>query len=163
MDFSLMNSHEKLSAEVSLVAPNSPEEWKQYHTIRRQELFEMDGRVNPDYSENHPDDLKPQNLARVLKRDHEIIGTVRIDLQNDNTAILRLVAIKSSMQKKGLGKILIQLAERQAADLGKNVILINADPPVVDFYEKIGYRRSEWKDPTQADWFSDCIKMIKKM
>ena len=46
------------SDEYSLRAPETREEWQQYHAIRRGVLWERRGHYGV-YDENHPDEYKP--------------------------------------------------------------------------------------------------------
>lgn len=53
---------------------------------------------------------------------------------------LRQMAVKSGLQGKGIGKVLIQFAENIARDRGYNVICMHARKNVVGFYAKLGYQ-----------------------
>jgi hypothetical protein len=90
------------------VAPNryalrpvrSPQEWATYHAIRRQIIFAalVPGRA---YDEHDRDEIAPGNVPHVLLRDGEIVGVVRIDLIGQSRAGLRLVGIRSDLQRQG--------------------------------------------------------------
>ena len=62
-----------------LRAPEGPEEWAAYHTIRRTALFEP---YHPEivYDPDHPDERAPGNHPLVLVKDGDVVGTIRIDL-----------------------------------------------------------------------------------
>ena len=122
----------------------SPQEWAAYHAIRRQAIFAA---LLPDqaYDENDPDEVAPGNFPHVLLRDGKIVGVVRIDLIGSR-ACLRLVGIRSDLQRQGHGRVLLRLAEDAARRLGKTEIIINAHPTSLAFYLANGYRQGEWGD-----------------
>jgi GNAT superfamily N-acetyltransferase len=103
----------------------SPQEWAAYHAIRRQAIFAalLPGQA---YDETDPDEVAPGNLPHVLLHDGEIVGVVRIDLIGPSRAGLRLVGIRSDLQRQGHGRVLLRLAEEAARLLGRTEIIINA-------------------------------------
>ena len=84
-----------------LVDVRDPADWKAYHALRRQELFEARGRHGV-YDENYPDEYGPDMYHLMLKLDGCPIGTTRLDVRQDGTAIFRLVAIAAEFQRQGM-------------------------------------------------------------
>jgi GNAT superfamily N-acetyltransferase len=123
----------------------SPQEWAAYHAIRRQAIFAalLPGQA---YDETDPDEVAPGNFPHVLLHDGEIMGVVRIDLIGPSRAGLRLVGIRSDLQRQGHGRVLLRLAEGTARRLGRTEIIINAHPTSLAFYLANGYRQGEWRD-----------------
>lgn len=134
-----------------------------YHDIRKRVLFSMEGRINPDYDPNHPDETKEGHYPLVLVEDERVIGTVRIDKYADSSVIFRLMAVEPDFQRKGYGRSLIQLAEKFSLALGRKTVLLNADPDAVTFYEKCGFKRSEWQEENKGAWIDDAISMEKTL
>src|SRR5215470_5204586 len=129
----------------ALLPVRSPQEWAAYHAIRRQAIFAalLPGQA---YDEPDPDEIAPGNFPPVLLRDGEIVGVVRIDLIGQSQAGLRLVGIRSDLQRQGHGRVLLRLAEDAARLLGRTQIIINAHPTSLAFYLANGYRQGEWDD-----------------
>jgi Acetyltransferase (GNAT) domain len=121
----------------------SPQEWAACHAIRRQAIFAA---LLPDqaYDENDPDEIAPGNFPHVLLRDGEIVGVVRIDVIGPSRAGLRLVGVRSDLQRQG--RVLLRLAEDAARLLGTTEITISAHPASLAFYLANGYRQGEWED-----------------
>jgi len=121
-----------------LVTPTSAEAWHAYHDIRRRVLYERRGRFGV-YDSNHPDDRSPNNFPKVLVLGSQYIGAVRIDIV-DRMAYLRSVAITEPDQRRGFGRVMINLAESFARGLGAKRVESGVAPDAVVFYEKCGYR-----------------------
>ena len=122
-----------------LRTPQSDEEWRAFHTIRRKVLFEDRGKTEP-YIENHPDDSKPGNHPLVLLYRGVVIGVMRIDVSG-TVAWFRRVAISDDLQRAGHGRALLHLAEAFAKAEGCDEIRSNAAVEAVGFYERCGYTR----------------------
>jgi GNAT superfamily N-acetyltransferase len=71
----------------------------------------------------------------------KIVGVVRIDLIGSSRAGLRLVGIRSDLQRQGHGRVLLRLAEDAARLLGKTEIIINPLPDVA------GVLPRQWLSP----------------
>jgi GNAT superfamily N-acetyltransferase len=123
-----------------LRAPNTPQQWRYYHDIRRQVLWESRGRFGV-YDEAHPDEYKPGNFPLLLTLAGEAIGVLRIDIDGTR-AIFRRVAIRESWQGQGHGRQLMRMAEGFAKDRGCRHLFSDVDPEAVGFYEKCGFERN---------------------
>ncbi|MDO3434202.1 GNAT family N-acetyltransferase [Rhizobium sp. CBN3] len=113
------------------------EEWQAYHAIRRHVLCELRGLDG--YDDRHPDEHKPGNIPLLLWKDGLALGTVRLDLSNDKTGVVRLVAIMPDYQRQGLGRILMSEVERLSAEHGLKRLEVHAAPDAVPFYDKLGW------------------------
>ena len=122
-----------------LRAPETPDDWHQYHTIRRRVLWERRGKFG-SYDENHPDEYKVGNYPLLLTCREAVIGVVRIDVDGA-TATLRRVAIREDIQRSGHGRVLLALAEAFALRHGCNHLYSFVSPDAVDFYSKCGFHR----------------------
>ncbi len=74
----------------------------------------------------------------VLKRDVEVVGTARI-FQTGEAAIVGRVAIAPELRGQRLGALVMEVAERWAADQGLPVVELHAQRQVTGFYERLGY------------------------
>jgi GNAT superfamily N-acetyltransferase len=124
-----------------LRAPDSAEDWKAYHGIRRKVLFENRGQSGV-YDENHPDERREGNYPLLLLLEGEPIGVIRVDI-NGLQAIFRRVAIREDLQRSGHGRVLLTLAESFAQSKGCNYILSAVAPDAVGFYERCGYTHGQ--------------------
>ena len=59
---------------------------------------------------------------------------------------LRLIGIRTDLQRQGHGAVLLRLAERAAQELGRTEVVINAHPTSLTFYLANGYAEGEWRD-----------------
>ena len=123
----------------------SAADWRAYHTIRRDSIFAPLLPGQP-YDETNADEFTPENLPHVLVYRDDIVGAVRIDLIDDVQVGLRLIGIRTGLQRQGHGAALLRLAEQIAAGLGRRQVVINAHPTSLRFYLANGYARGDWKD-----------------
>lgn len=129
----------------ALRTPQTEEEWRAFHAIRRKVLFENRGKTEV-YIENHPDDLKPGNYPLILVYGDDVIGVLRLDIAA-SVAWLRRVAIREDLQRQGHGRALLRLAESFAKAKGCDEIRSNAAVEAVEFYERCGYVRESSLQP----------------
>lgn len=120
-----------------MVHVKSDEQWQAYHAIRRHVLFELRGRF--DYDERHPDEYLETHIPLLLLRGGIGVGTARLDIENDRTGVVRLVAILPEFQKQGLGRTLLGAIERLAAERGLVRLYVHAAPNAVGFYARMGW------------------------
>jgi N-acetylglutamate synthase-like GNAT family acetyltransferase len=88
----------------------------------------------------------PGRLPHVLAHEGGVVGTVRIDLIDATQAGLRLIGIRTDLQRRGHGAVLLQLAEEMARTAGRREIIINAHPTSLTFYLANGYAEGDWRD-----------------
>ncbi|KQT44788.1 hypothetical protein ASG47_15250 [Devosia sp. Leaf420] len=143
-----------------LVAVTEPQDWVDFHAIRRQELFEAKGRFGV-YNDKHPDDLADFAHPYLLKKDGRALGTVRLDLFGEGKAAVRLVAITRDAQGAGHGRVMEQLLTDRARALGVHTLLVNAAAEALGFYEKTGWERFEWDRDELVGIAESCIQMRK--
>ncbi|MFN2567718.1 MAG: GNAT family N-acetyltransferase [Gemmatimonadaceae bacterium] len=127
-----------------LRVPRSDDEWAAYHTIRRTVLFERRGRFGV-YDAAHPDEHQPGHYPFLLFHDREPVGTIRIDVADDE-AIFRRVAVHQDLQRQGHGRKMLELAETFVRTQSRSRIRSHVDPDAVGFYERCGFRRERIDD-----------------
>jgi predicted GNAT family N-acyltransferase len=92
-----------------------------------------------DFSEqdlaNEKDDV---HLAAY--EDDEMLGCCLLTQEEQGVVRLRQMAVKSGLQGKGLGRVLMQFAENIARDRGNKKMTMHARKTAAGFYEKQGYR-----------------------
>ena len=145
-----------------LVDVKDPADWMAYHAIRRQELFEARGRHGL-YDENYPGEYEPNMDHLMLKLDGRPIGTTRLDVRQDGTAVFRLVAISADVQGQGHGRVMAGLVEGRARQHGVHTLFVNAARPAHGFYLAMGWHDHIW-DATELTGISvDAIQMRKHL
>ncbi len=112
--------------EHTLTIVSTPEDWEVYHNIRLKELFEAKGRIGI-YDANRPEERASSNFPLLLKLGGQGIGTTRLDVRTNDTAIIRLVAIINTKQSVGHGRVLADMVENLARGKGVKKLLVNAD------------------------------------
>ena len=142
--------------EHSLHRPDSEDDWRAYHLIRREVLFENRGSFGV-YDENHPDEFAKGNHPLILVYRSIPIGVIRVDVR-DQVAWFRRVAVRRDLQRAGHGRVLLSLAENFAREQSCYEVRSNVAIDAVAFYERCGYSRG---DATLAA--SESIHMVKRL
>jgi len=145
-----------------LVVVTRPDDWEAYHAIRRVELFEARGRIGV-YDRGHPDESAPGHFPLLLKWNGRGIATTRLDVRAAGVAIVRLVAVVKTEQRKGHGRALADRTEVFARDRGVTRLLVNAAADAVGFYERIGFMREVWNAAELIGWNADSVQMAKSL
>ena len=82
-----------------------------------------------------------------------------VPIDNEEIRIMQ-VAIDESRQHEGIGKKLIEYAEKTAKEIGYSVMVMHAMLSVVGFYEKIGFKQ-------EGDLFEEkginFVRMVKEL
>ena len=120
-----------------LRTPSNSAEWKAYHDIRRQVLFEARGKFGT-YDEKHPDENAAGNHPKLLMYLGAPVGTIRIDIDT-TMACFRRVAIRADVQGLGHGRVLLSLAQRFAIDHDCLQLASFVAPDAVGFYQSCGF------------------------
>ncbi|MFQ0815350.1 hypothetical protein AVM02_02295 [Brucella anthropi] len=121
----------------TLTLIENAEDFSAYHQIRHHVLFGG----SQQYICNGPEEVKDENLSLLLKLDGVPIGTARLDQKSAQTAIVRLVAVVSDLQRAGHGTALMDHVEQLAKSLGIRELLVHAFPAATGFYLRLGYTR----------------------
>ncbi|WP_254841342.1 GNAT family N-acetyltransferase [Natronomonas marina] len=67
------------------------------------------------------------------------VGAARLRAYDDATAKVERVAVLASERGRGLGRELMDAVETQAIGDGYEAVVLHAQVPVVEFYERLGY------------------------
>lgn len=91
--------------------------------------------------------------------DELIGGLIMVPIDNEEIRIMQ-VAIDENRQHEGIGKKLIEYAEKTAKEIGYSVMVMHAMLSVVGFYEKIGFKQ-------EGDLFEEkginFVRMVKEL
>ena len=144
-----------------LVEVTRESDWRDYHTIRREVLWEARGRTS--YNDRNRDEYLPANHPLLLRFHGRAIGTTRLDDFGNGTGAVRLVAIVGDLQRRGHGRKLGELVEDYARSLGMTTLFVNAAPEAVGYYEKLGWHRFIWDETEALGIASDATQMTKNL
>jgi len=87
------------------------------------------------------DDLSKdlQDVLLVASRGSDVIGCAILHSIDKEVVRLRAMAVTPVIQKNGIGRMLVEEAERVACQQGYTRIILHARIVAVGFYEKMGY------------------------
>jgi predicted GNAT family N-acyltransferase len=86
------------------------------------------------------DGLDPVCMHFLAFRDGEAVGTARLRVTGDGHAKAERVAVLRSVRRSGAGRALMRALEDETRARGRRELVLNAQLPVIAFYERLGYR-----------------------
>lgn len=116
--------------------PESSEDFEAYLKVRYDVLRKPLGL--PEGSERDTDDERAIHI--IAKQGNKILGGGRIHFVDDHSAQVRYMAVLEKYKGQGIGAEILLNLEKFAFNQGRNTIMLNARAPVVNFYEKCGYK-----------------------
>jgi len=118
------------------IIDHGSKEYKQMVELRNQILRKPLGlKFEQDELEKEKEDM----LIGAFE-DEEMLGCCLLTKVESHAVRLRQMAVKTGLQGKGIGRVLMQFAENIARDRGNKKIVMHARKTAVGFYEKLGYR-----------------------
>ncbi|TNE70632.1 MAG: N-acetyltransferase [Bacteroidetes bacterium] len=121
---------------IEIRKPLSPKEWDQYYDLRYRVLRKPLGQ--PVGSERNDGDISGEHFA--LYDDGHLKAIARLDSAGEGIAQVRFVAVDSSEQGKGYGRLIMEATERKAGVQGNTKMILHARDYAVNFYERLGYK-----------------------
>jgi N-acetylglutamate synthase-like GNAT family acetyltransferase len=117
------------------IIDHNSKEYNQMVELRKQILRKP---LGLDFSR---EDLEKEkdDLHIAAFEDDEILGCCMLTQINPTTVRLRQMAVKSGLQGKGIGRVLMQFAENIARDRGYKKVCMHARKTAAGFYERLGY------------------------
>jgi GNAT superfamily N-acetyltransferase len=144
--------------------PRSLDEWTRYHDIRKRCIFnKYHSKGSAHYCKYDPaykDEHDPANHPLIFLADGKVVGTIRIDVRPEGRTVFRLVAIDTPWQGRGLGTIMLEMAEEYAQARGAAVICLNSVPDAYSFYARHGFNPAHWDGCTQNETEIPVMKRI---
>lgn len=117
--------------------PDTEEAFKHYYHLRWQLLRSPWNQ--PEGSEvDDMEDLCFHLMA--VDNSNQIIGVARLQLNSDNEAQIRYMAVAKPYQVKGIGRELVNVMEQRVQHSSCKNIVLDARESAVGFYQKLGYR-----------------------
>jgi len=88
----------------------------------------------------------PNNRILVAEKDGEILGCCHIEKQPSSAAYFGMFSVRPGLQGSGIGKCLLEEAERQAREdfdcARMEMTVIDIRESLINFYERRGYSRT---------------------
>lgn len=100
------------------------------------------------------------HVACVDNLDDKIVGGLILAPLNDRQIRLMQVAVDPARQGEGIGRQLVDYAERRAKEAGYETIIMHAMLSVVHFYEKLGYIQEGSLFEEQGITFAKMVKNL---
>ena len=95
----------------------------------------------------------------VAELDGNVVGCCALQIVWSDLAEIKSLAVDEANTEKGIGKMLVEAATEQAAELGlPRVFALTLNP---DFFEKMGFQVIE-KDTLPMKVWSDCARCPKQ-
>ncbi len=88
---------------------------------------------NDDLSRDHHDDIF------IAESNNKVIACLLLHQLEDNCVQLRAMAVYDEWQGKGIGKLLVQSAEKFCRESGYRKIILHARKVALGFYSGMGY------------------------
>lgn len=120
---------------IKIIDHKSPE-YEKMVDLRRQILRKP---LDLDFTKEELDQ-EENNILIALFEEDEILGCCMLTKIDPDTIKLRQMAIKSGLQGKGVGRVMMQFAENIARDRGYRKMTMHARRTAIGFYEKLGYK-----------------------
>lgn len=87
-----------------------------------------------------PEEANYLHIGCIENLDDKLIGGLILAPVDNETIRMMQVAVDTIYQGEGVGRQLVQYAEKRAKEAGYSKIVMHAMLSVVSFYEKIGYQ-----------------------
>ncbi|MFC4231296.1 GNAT family N-acetyltransferase [Parasediminibacterium paludis] len=91
------------------------------------------------FSKEDLDKEKDDILLGCFDEEHLEACCILTEIEPADTVKLRQMAVLDGLQGKGIGRALMNFAEKVARDAGYNKLTMHARKTAVGFYEKLGY------------------------
>lgn len=123
---------------IQIKSPRTKEEFKAYYDLRYKVLREPWGQ--PRGTEK--DDYEPisQHFVAVNDQNGEVVGCVKFFEKESGIAWVSHLAVKTALQRTGIGKQLLSYIEGQARDQGFKKIGCQSRLNTTTYFEKAGYK-----------------------
>lgn len=120
---------------IEIVSPQSPEDFLHYYRVRWETLRAPWNQ--PPGSEK--DDKENESIHLMATEHHEVFGVCRLQYNSAQEAQVRFMGVTENARGKGVGKKLMQEAERIAKSNGCDRLILQAREIAVPFYRSCGY------------------------
>ena len=124
--------------KITVIEPQTPEEFKQYYSLRYEILRKPWGQ--PKGSERDNDDEISHHRLIIDEITGVTIAVGRLQFNTKEEAQIRYMAVADNYQGQGLGSKIVTALEDIALDKGARRIILQARKNAVQFYQSNGYK-----------------------
>ena len=124
--------------KITVIEPQTPEEFKQYYSLRYKILRKPWGQ--PRGSERDNEDEISYHRMIIDEATGDAIAVGRLQVNTKEEAQIRYMAVADNYQGQGLGSKIVIALEDIALDKGANRIILQARKNAVQFYQRNGYK-----------------------
>lgn len=142
---------------IKLVIALTPREWKEYHRIRREQIFVP---INVVYDENHPSLTAENNFHFVLYKGTKIVCVAHVEFLNKNEVAIRSLATDEPYKRNGYGAYMMKMIEKWIKSQGRDAIKIHVNPNAEHFYRSLGFIDIEFDDVSISKETIDLGKIL---
>lgn len=122
---------------IIIAEPQTQKEFEAYYLLRYETLRKPWGQ--PIGSEKDEQENESIHLM-ACDDDKNVLGICRLQFNSSVEAQLRYMGVKENTQGLGIGKKLIEYAERTAKEKGAQKLILQSRESAVGFYEKCGFK-----------------------
>ena len=123
--------------KITVIEPQTPEEFKQYYSLRYAILRKPWGQ--PKGSERDNNDEISHHTMIIDEITGDTIAVGRLQFNTKEEAQIRYMAVADEFQGKGLGSQIISALEDVARGKGLQRIILSARENALQFYKNNGY------------------------
>ena len=124
--------------KITVIEPQTPEEFKQYYSLRYKILRKPWGQ--PRGSERDNEDEISHHRMIIDEATGDAIAVGRLQVNTKEEAQIRYMAVADNYQVQGLGSKIVTALEDIALDKGARRIILQARKHAVQFYQSNGYK-----------------------
>lgn len=119
-----------------IYSSTAPADIKKALSVRLTVFVEEQG-VPADRERDSLDDINTHWLAETLEGN--VVGTARLTDKGNGMGKVERVAVLKDYRRDGVGRLLMERLEQDAARLGYRTLVLHAQTHSQGFYEKLGY------------------------
>ena len=123
--------------KITVIEPQTPEEFKQYYSLRYKILRKPWGQ--PRGSERDNEDEISHHRMIIDEATGDAIAVGRLQFNTREESQIRYMAVADNYQGQGLGSKIVTALEDIALDKGASRIILQARSNAVQFYQSNGY------------------------
>ena len=129
----------------TIKSPETESEWESYFNFRWEKLRKPLGMPKDTLKDD-----KEQDSCHLIAidSDEKVVGTGRLHFNSEQEGQIRYMAVNESIQRKGLGSLIVLELEMMAKKKGATKMILNAREKALNFYLSLGYKEIE---PYESD------------
>jgi N-acetylglutamate synthase-like GNAT family acetyltransferase len=129
-----------MNQSIRIIEPQTQKEFEAYYLLRYEVLRKPWNQ--PVGSEKDANEETSIHIMAV-DENNTVLGVCRVQLNSPSEAQLRFMAVKENTQGLGIGKKLIEYAEKKAQQNDASEMILQAREIAIEFYKKCGYTIAE--------------------